>query len=77
MPTVFTKEGFRFFFYSDDHMPIHVHVTRGHGEAVFLVEGNVILRESIGMKTSELAKAEALAIEHKELIIREWHEYFD
>lgn len=77
MPTVFTKEGFRFFFYSDDHMPIHVHVTRGNGEAVFLVEGNVILRESIGMKTSELAKAEALAIEHKELIIREWHEYFD
>lgn len=77
MPTVFTKEGFRFFFYSNDHMPIHVHVTRGNGEAVFLVEGNVILRESVGMKTSELAKAEALAIEHKELIIRKWHEYFD
>lgn len=77
MPTLFTKDGFRFFFYSNDHTPIHVHVTHGNGEAVFLIEGDVILRESAGMKTSELAKAEDLAIEHKELIIHKWHEYFD
>ncbi len=50
---------------------------RGDGEAVFIVEGDVILRESVGMKTSELSKAEDLAIEHKELIIQKWHEYFD
>jgi hypothetical protein len=36
MPTVFIKDGFRFFFYSNDHTPIHVHVKRGSGEAVFL-----------------------------------------
>jgi hypothetical protein len=71
MPTVFTKDGFRFFFYSNDHTPIHVHVKRGDGEAVFLVEGNVVLRESVGMNTSELSKAEALAVEHKELIATE------
>jgi hypothetical protein len=29
------------------------------------------------MRTSELSKAEDLAIEHKELIIQKWHEYFD
>jgi Domain of unknown function (DUF4160) len=77
MPTVFTKDGFRFFFYSNDHTPIHVHVKRGNGEAVFIVEGDVVLRESVGMKTSELSKAEGLAIENKELIIQKWHEYFD
>lgn len=77
MPTVFTKDGFRFFFYSNDHTPIHVHVKRGDGEAVFIVEGDIVLRESVGMKTSELSKAEDLAIEHKELIIQKWHEYFD
>lgn len=55
MPIVFTKGGFRFFFYSNDHTPIHVHVKRGSGEAVFIVEGDVVLRESVGMKTSELA----------------------
>ena len=69
MPTVFTKDGFRFFFYSNDHTPIHVHVKRGYGEAVFVVDGDIVLRESVGMRTSELAKAEDLAIEHKELII--------
>lgn len=41
------------------------------------MEGDVVLRESVGMRTSELSKAEDLAIEHKELIIQKWHEYFD
>jgi hypothetical protein len=77
MPTVFTKDGFRFFFYSDDHPPIHVHVRRGDGEAVFELEGDVVLRESVGLKTRELAEAEDLAIEKRELIIQKWHEYFD
>jgi hypothetical protein len=55
MPTVFTKDGFRFFFYSNDHTPIHVHVRKGEGEAVFEVGNQVVLRESVGFKTRELA----------------------
>ena len=35
MPTVFIIEGFRFFFYSNDHAPMHVHVQHAGGEAVF------------------------------------------
>lgn len=77
MPTVFTKDGFRFFFYSNDHTPIHVHVKKGSGEAVFEVEGAVVLRESVGLRTKELSKAEDLAEEHRELIIQKWHEYFN
>jgi hypothetical protein len=77
MPTVFTKDGYRFFFYSNDHTPIHVHVQKGGGEAVFIVEGEVFLRESVGLKTKQLSKAEDLAESHKELIIQKWHEYFD
>ncbi len=77
MPTVFTKDGYRFFFYSNDHTPIHVHVRKGSGEAVFIVEGEVFLRESVGLKTKELSKAEGFAESHKELIIEKWHEYFD
>ncbi|HAV63806.1 MAG TPA: DUF4160 domain-containing protein [Verrucomicrobiales bacterium] len=77
MPKVFEKDGYRFFFYSNDHGPIHVHVSHGSGEAVFNVENGVELRESQGLKVKELAKAEALATENRELIIRTWHEYFD
>ena len=76
-PTVFTKEGYRFFFYSNDHEPIHVHVARGGGEAVFEVEGEVILRESVRLKVKELSRAEELAEENQELIIEKWHEHFD
>ncbi|HUP24300.1 MAG TPA: DUF4160 domain-containing protein [Thermoanaerobaculia bacterium] len=33
MPTIFTKEGFRFFFHSNEHRPIHVHVRKGCGRS--------------------------------------------
>ncbi len=77
MPTVFTRDGYRFFFYSNDHRPIHVHVQRGAGEAVFNVEDAVELRESAGFKDRELRHAENLAREHRDLIIQKWNEYFD
>ena len=54
-----------------------MHVRKGNGEAVFLVEDEVFLRESEGLKVSELAKAELLAEANRELIIRSWHEHFD
>ena len=75
MPTILEKDGYRFFFYSNDHHPIHVHVRYGGGEAVFNVESEVELRESQGLKLRELSKAERLAEENKKLIIEKWHEY--
>ena len=44
---------------------------------MFEVEDGVELRESQGLKVKELAKAEALAEEGRELIIRMWHEHLD
>ena len=77
MPNVFEKEGFRFFFYSNDHAPMHVHVEHGGGEASFeLDKQGVSLRESAGMKVSELRRAEELAVEHRLEIERKWHERF-
>lgn len=73
MPTVFQKDGYRFFFYSNEHLPIHVHVRYGGGEAVFEVEDAVELRESQAMKISELSKARKLARENRELIVEKWH----
>ncbi len=75
MPKIFEKDGYRFFFYSNEHRPIHVHVRRGGGEAVFDVETGIELRESQGLKVKELAYAEKLAQEHRQLIIQKWHEY--
>ena len=77
MPKIFEKDGYRFFFYSNEHRPIHVHVRYGAGEAVFEVEQRVELRESQGLKVRELSKAEELASEHRALIIEKWHEHFN
>ena len=77
MPHLFEKDGYRFFFYSNEHRPIHVHVRRGGGEAVFDIEERIELRESQGLKVKELARAEELAHEHRELIIQKWYEHLD
>jgi len=75
VPTVFIKNGFRFFFYSNEHLPIHVHVRKGSGEAVFELENGIALRESVGLKTGELREAEDLATVNQQLIITKWHEH--
>ncbi len=76
MPTIFEREGFRFFFYSNDHVPIHVHVRYAGGEAVFFVEEDVELRESSGLKVRDLKRAQELAEEHRTVIVSKWHEFF-
>ncbi len=50
---------------------------QGGGEAVFDVGEIVELRESHGLKVQELAKAQRLAEEHRELIIQKWHKNID
>lgn len=75
VPTIFEQDGYRFFFYSNDHEPVHVHVRRGGGEAVFAIEDEVALRESSGLKLKELARAQQLAEENKRLILQKWNEH--
>jgi len=77
MPKIFEKYGYKFFFYSNEHEPVHVHVRHGGGEAVFVVERRVELRESQGLKVRELARAAEIATEHRDLIIEKWHEHIN
>jgi hypothetical protein len=69
------KDGFKFFFYSNEHLPIHVHVRYGGGEAVFAVEEAIQLRESHGLNVRDLGKAQSLAEENRELTIEKWNEH--
>lgn len=43
MPTVFVLFGFRFMFYSNDHLPIHIHAVKGEACAKFRVVPDVCL----------------------------------
>lgn len=50
MPTLLTTHGLKFYFYSDEHLPIHVHVLNADGRAKIQIEPEVELIENRGVK---------------------------
>jgi hypothetical protein len=77
MPEILRMFGMRFYFYSREHEPIHVHVKNADGKAKFdiLPEG-VVLVKNEGIKTKDIKAAEMVLEENKELAIEKWNEYF-
>ena len=74
MPTLFIVFGLWFFFYSNEHLPIHIHVRNADGETKFEVE-DVKLIANKGLKNKDINLAFALIEENKEIIINKWKEY--
>ena len=56
---------------------MHVHVSYGDGEAIFILGSDVELRESVGLKVKELRRAQELAEENRQLIVSKWNEFFN
>ena len=78
MPEIFRFFGFSFFFYSREHVPIHVHVEGNDGYAVYdLVGSSFVLREKHNIKAKDLKKIAAVIEENKEIIIKRWKEHFE
>ena len=76
MPTLFYYLGLKFHFYSNDHLPIHIHVSIDKSEARFQVYPEINLIENRGLKSRELRLAEMAIEENREIIIARWKEYF-
>ncbi len=78
MPTVFRKNGYRFFFYSEEgNEPIHIHVSYGGALAKFWINPEVVLSSNIGLKVQEIKKAKLLILENQSLIEEKWNEYHE
>jgi hypothetical protein len=77
MPKIFEYFGFIFFFYSNEHEPIHVHVSSGDAEAKFRIEPEIVLIENNGLKSREIRLAIMAIEENKEVIIERWKEFFE
>ncbi|MDE5790372.1 MAG: DUF4160 domain-containing protein [Muribaculaceae bacterium] len=77
MPTLFILFGFRFFFWSNDHEPIHVHIIKGDSEAKFNVIREVELVDNHGFKKNELRLIESIIEENRDIIIERWKEFFN
>jgi hypothetical protein len=75
MPELFRMFGIRFFFFSNEHLPIHVHIRNADGEARFEVNP-VRLIENKGIKSKDIHLAESIIEENQDIIESKWKEYF-
>ena len=76
MPTVLRLLGMRFFYWSSEHKPIHIHVIKGDAEARFVLEPEIEITENFGFKPHELAIAEEVIRDNREYMIEHWKLYF-
>ena len=76
MPNIITVNGYRFFFYSNDHPPVHIHVEKGGKTAKFNLEPTALVKAQ-RFNASELRKARILVDENTELFKQKWNEYFN
>lgn len=76
MPTIFIVLGFHFMFYSNEHMPIHIHVKKGGASAKFSLSP-VCLVENHSMKPAEIKMAESIIEENVEIIAEHWNNFFN
>ena len=79
MPTVFTYNGYKFFFFSNEGNPrerIHIHVRKEEKLAKLWLEPSVVIAENYGFSSPELAKLLRVAETRKQIIKRCWNEFF-
>ncbi|MFM2224585.1 MAG: hypothetical protein RJA07_787 [Bacteroidota bacterium] len=75
MPELLRLFGLRFFFYSNDHEPPHVHVRNADGEARFIITP-VQCIENNGLKDKDIYLAEAIIVENADLFLKRWQDFF-
>ena len=80
MPKIFEYFGFIFYFFSNEHEPIHVHVLHGDKESIFdLIMMNGSLREKKGadpLPEKDKRTAEEFIRKYHKNIIQKWVKFF-
>ena len=73
MPTILRANGFRFFIYSNEHLPLHIHVERGGATAKFNLEPLELVKSN-GFKAQELKQIREIVDENLQLLREKWNE---
>lgn len=76
MPTLLIIFGLRFYFFSNEHEPMHIHVQSSDGIAKFEISNSVILLENSGVRNKDLRLAESIIEENLENFRANWTKYF-
>ena len=75
MPTLLKIEGFKFFFYANEHEPKHIHVVKGEDFAKIELGTMKVVKSY--MKPKDLKRALEILQEYNESFERSWDEWFD
>jgi len=75
LPTLLDKNGFKFFFYANEHEPKHIHVMKNDDFAK--IELNDLKVVQNYLKPKDLKFALQIVKEHKQEFERIWNEWFD
>ena len=75
MPTLLIYEGFKFFFYANEHQPKHIHVMKGGDFAKIELASLKVINSY--MKPKDIKKALLLVENHRAEFERRWDEYFN
>lgn len=76
MPTVLNDKGFRFFFYSNEHLPKHIHVS-GKDCEVKIELDSINLVYNFGMKKNDLRKVLKIVTQNRFFFLRKREEFFE
>ena len=74
MPTLLLKEGFKFFFYANEHEPKHIHVMKGSDFAK--IELSTLRVVYNYLKPQELRKVLEITEIYQDEFERKWDEFF-
>ena len=65
-----------FFYFSNEHLLVHVHIKTNECTAKFEVEPLTLI-ENKGLKMKDIYLAESIIEENKELILKHWNDFFN
>ncbi|SCD20265.1 hypothetical protein PSM36_1443 [Proteiniphilum saccharofermentans] len=74
MPTLFIIFGLRFYFYADEHLPIHIHIENGDGRAKINIDPIKTVYNK-GIKPQDIKKAIRIIETYQDEIIEKWNEF--
>ena len=74
MPTLLDKNGFKFFFYANEHEPKHIHVMKNDDFAKIELESIKVVQNYL--KPKDLKFALQVVKENKKEFERIWDEWF-
>jgi hypothetical protein len=76
LPTILKIDGFRFFFFGDEHLPFHIHVEKG--DSYIRVELETFkVTQKYKVSQSDERKVLSIVKEHQQKLIGAWNEYFN